>query len=226
LSKSNEVLPSRYEMMEKYIGSIFPFQISNLFLDKEKAKKIKSISKLLTVKIIEKIKNNDEYLYKPIPIIRRWEKSKNYYCFVCSPTRSEGMQLEPILNEDQTVFDYVTFNKRFEGLNGIIHGGFISMILDEMMCYAPILIFNKIVVTTELKINFVRPVKTGVRYKVLSRIIEKKGQLYVAEGKIVDSNDKLLVSAIGTLFNPDENIAKRILPDMFDSPELAEMLFV
>ena len=47
------------------------------------------------------------------------------------------MKMVPIIR-DQKIYAKYTFEKRFEGGPGLVHGGILSTVLDEMMGYATV----------------------------------------------------------------------------------------
>lgn len=150
LAELNSVSRSRFDVVQREERSIFPIHIAHKLLTKDETRSIKILARTVTRRVLDHVKTKQS-VYKPLAIIQKWEKSKNYYCFVCHPARSESLLLEPKISEDQKyTYDTITFSRRHEGLNGVIHGGFVSMLLDEMLCYAVTLTENKLVVTTKL----------------------------------------------------------------------------
>lgn len=86
---------------------------------------------------------------------------------------------------------------------GMIHGGFISTMLDSAMACAvqSKLEAGKGSTSVELKINFARPVfeKTG-KLLAIGEVINVGRQIGFAEGKLVDENGKLYAHGTTTCF--------------------------
>jgi uncharacterized protein (TIGR00369 family) len=98
---------------------------------------------------------------------------------------------------------------------GTVHGGYISTLLDSCMACA---IHSKLrtgqsYTTLELKVNFVRAitVETGP-VRAIGNVIQIGRQIATAEGRLVDSRDRLLAHATTTclLFS----LAARSLPSV------------
>ncbi len=77
---------------------------------------------------------------------------------------------------------------------GMIHGGFVSTMLDSAMACAvqSTLEAGKGSTSVELKVNFARPVfeKTGM-LKAIGEVINVGRQIGFAEGRLIDENGKL-----------------------------------
>ena len=87
-----------------------------------------------------------------------------------------------------------------------VHGGIISTILDSAMTASVLSSLNQgeSCSTTEIKVNFIRPVtnKTGT-LRCEARPIHLGKRLATTEGKLKDKNDNLYAHAVGTclIFN-------------------------
>ena len=57
--------------------------------------------------------------------------------FVSGVENPQSMKMVPIIR-DQKIYAKYTFEKRFEGGPGLVHGGILSTVLDEMMGYATV----------------------------------------------------------------------------------------
>ncbi|MEZ5344382.1 MAG: PaaI family thioesterase [Pyrinomonadaceae bacterium] len=86
---------------------------------------------------------------------------------------------------------------------GMIHGGFISTMLDSAMACAvqSTLEAGKGSTSVELKVSFVRPVfeKTGI-LKAVGEVINVGRQIGFAEGKLIDENGRLYAHGTTTCY--------------------------
>jgi uncharacterized protein (TIGR00369 family) len=84
---------------------------------------------------------------------------------------------------------------------GVVHGGYITTLLDSAMACAILTTHQpgQASTTIELKVNFVRPVsdQTGEIYAE-GKTINVGRQIATADGKLLDSNGKLLAHATTT----------------------------
>ena len=88
-------------------------------------------------------------------------------CFACS--NPSGLNLRFFHAEDGVVTDYVVPDN-FCGFDGMVHGGFISMILDETCCWALFARYGRLGVTRQLTVRFLLPVPTGEPLQVEGRV--------------------------------------------------------
>ena len=119
-------------------------------------------------------------------------------------------ELEP----GRGVFSAIPDARHYNPL-GTVHGGYISTLLDSCMACA---IHSKLrtgqsYTTLELKVNFVRAItaETGP-VRAIGNVIQIGRQIATAEGRLVDSRDRLLAHATTTclLFS----LAARSLPSV------------
>ena len=96
----------------------------------------------------------------------------NNYCFACGSKNPDGLKLEFKYSDDGSKAEttYIPPEK-FQGWKGIVHGGIITTLLDELMAKAAI---NKgyQILTGEITTRFKNPAKT------LKISINKIGGLY------------------------------------------------
>ena len=109
-------------------------------------------------------------------------KPENQYCFGCGKENPIGLQLEFIETEDsyRTVF---TPRLEHQGYDGIMHGGLISTLLDEVMArYIYAKGFHA--VTARLDIRFRQPTPIGEQLTAIAKIAGKRGNMYEVVGEI------------------------------------------
>lgn len=85
---------------------------------------------------------------------------------------------------------------------GILHGGFMAMLLDAAMGYAASLEFgdgdaNQKVVTVSMTTNFVAPAKIGTRITAIGQMSGGGRKLAQVSGEVVDEHGQLLATATG-----------------------------
>ena len=88
-------------------------------------------------------------------------------CFACS--NPSGLNLRFWHVEDGAAAD-CTVPAQFCGFDGLVHGGFISMILDEACCWALFARYGRLGVTRQLTVRFLMPVPTGAALQVEGRV--------------------------------------------------------
>jgi uncharacterized protein (TIGR00369 family) len=121
-------------------------------------------------------------------------------CFVCGALNSGGLRLTFSGNDEiGEVTSKAVFSDRFQGWKGVLHGGIISTVLDEIMIKAAHRQGFKCV-TAELNVRFKKPAYTNTQYLIKGKIIEVRKKLVITEGVIIGPNKEIIASAAGKLF--------------------------
>jgi len=147
-------------------------------------------------------------------------------CFACGSLNTHGIQLE-LHAGDGRCWTELELDRRFEGWEGIAHGGIVSTILDEVMAWA--LVDNDSWgVTARMQIEFKRPVPIGRRIRGEGRVVEVRRRIVRAEGVLLDAADgTVLATAEGTFVAaPDaqkqalkQRYGFRLEPDLAETPD-------
>ena len=118
-------------------------------------------------------------------------------CFACGKANPHGLKLPVVEKTDHVELDYVV-PEEFAGWQGIVHGGIVATILDELLAYACNRT-DRSMMTAEMTVRYRRPVKTGQPIRGTGRITEDKGRLILAEARLLDASGRLLAEATGKL---------------------------
>lgn len=121
-------------------------------------------------------------------------------CFVCGEKNAAGLKLRIRTDAERGESSVdVTFPEYLQGWAKVVHGGLLAMVLDEAMIYAAKAKGLKCV-TGEMTVRFVKPVATGVAYKLKGRFVEDKGRIVIAESELRDNDGLEVARATGKLF--------------------------
>lgn len=211
INEMNRKPKKLYEILEENKSKLFPLDIGKDHLSQDKVEAVKLIRENIvadTLKTAKSMKNH----FTPIKILHQFEKIPGYNCIACSPRRHDGLHLEPKYNKQLNIVeDTYIFPKRCEGFNSVVHGGFIGMVLDEMMCYSPILSLNLLPVTRTMNVTFRSPVIVGIPYRLESQIIKEEGQVITCKAFIKDINGVICAESEGKVYVPTKIQAPKIL---------------
>ncbi|MEW6224862.1 MAG: PaaI family thioesterase [Chloroflexota bacterium] len=124
-------------------------------------------------------------------------------CFACGSLNVHGLHLDLHAGGDRC-WTELTLGERFEGWEGIAHGGIVCTILDEVMAWA--LVDHDVWgVTARMNVEFRRPVRIGRPIRAEGRVLEVRRRLVTAEGVVLDGADgTLLARAEGTFVGAPE----------------------
>ena len=128
------------------------------------------------------------------------EKSKSLptssTCFLCGTENPLGLKVVFQRDADRVYTEYKVDERR-AGFDGLIHGGILAALLDETMGWAAALAFNRMCVTAEMTIRYVKPVRVGATLVVSAKPASCSRRLCVTEGEIRDADATLYTRATG-----------------------------
>lgn len=100
---------------------------------------------------------------------------------------------------NEVVSDY-TVSSDFQGYPGVVHGGVVAAMLDEVVCRAAMIDdHHRFMMSVKLEIKYRHPVPTGVKLRVLGRIERLRGRLGKASGAVILPDGTLAVESALTL---------------------------
>ncbi len=129
-------------------------------------------------------------------------------CFACGTLNVSGLQLVLHAGDDRCWTELV-LPDRFQGWEGIAHGGIVSTILDEVMGWA-LIDHDLWGVTARMSVEFKRPVPIGRPIRAEGRVLSARRRLVEAEGILTDlAGGTLLASSKATFVGaPDSRKAE------------------
>lgn len=110
------------------------------------------------------------------------EIKRGEWCFGCGPQNPIGLKLQ-FWEQDEIYITNFTGQNIHQGYDGIMHGGIVSTLLDEIMARY---IHEKGMdaVTAKLEIRYIKPTPIHIPLLIKGRIIRNKGRLFELEGSI------------------------------------------
>jgi uncharacterized protein (TIGR00369 family) len=120
--------------------------------------------------------------------------SKN--CFVCGRENISGLHLDFYDTAPGETTSEITLGERFEGYPGVVHGGIVAAILDEVT--GRVFLQGKatrFMLTARLEIRYRKPVPVGERLVVIGRAVRDAGRVAQATGQIQDCAGNILAEA-------------------------------
>ena len=109
--------------------------------------------------------------------------SRDQWCFGCGKENPIGLKLEFIEKDESYITTFVP-GPQHQGYDGIMHGGLVSTILDEVMArYIHKKGFNA--VTARLDVRFRHPTPIGQQLTAVAKISGRRGNMYELVGEII-----------------------------------------
>ena len=128
--------------------------------------------------------------------------NKNY-CFGCGPDNPDGMRLKFTLDEaNRRSLSNFRLAKCYAGPPGHAHGGVIAIILDEAMGKVNKL-RNVIALTSEMQIQYLKPVPLGARLVAEGREQRVRGRVHINVAEIRNERGEVLAHSRGKFIAVD-----------------------
>ena len=90
------------------------------------------------------------------------EPDNEHTCFCCGSKNEKGLKLEFAYPEPGFAEAECIIPEYFSGWQNITHGGFLAMLMDEVMAHA-CLSMEKLAVTASMKVRYLKPVNIGTK---------------------------------------------------------------
>lgn len=141
-------------------------------------------------------------------------------CFVCGDANPVGLQLR-FEKDGPVVRTRFTPATGHAGFRGVVHGGILSTVLDEIMVWACAVNSGRFGFCAELNVRFHQPATTGEELSVSAELVSNhRDRLFTAKAEVRNPAGKLLASSTGkymALRGVDE---AALLDDFVGSPEV------
>ena len=118
----------------------------------------------------------------------------DHYCFICGKNNPDGFKLDFTI-KDKKIYTECVFPKKYQGYKDIVHGGMISMILDEVMALLPIKLYNVMVVSAELNVKLKKPVKINEKVTFVAEIEKEYRNLIYTKAQALLENGEIAATA-------------------------------
>lgn len=138
--------------------------------------------------------------------------SKN--CYVCGTENPIALKLEFFIVEEGIVKSEFMISEQYAGYPGMVHGGNIAAILDEIAGRAlttddP----SRFMVTSELKVKYLNPVPTNTPLVAIGKAVKKRGPAAVAHSQLNDLRGMVLAECDAFFVDVTEKITQGSDPE-------------
>jgi acyl-coenzyme A thioesterase PaaI-like protein len=127
---------------------------------------------------------------------------KDNLCVGCGEANSASMKLSFLHDQEaETVHTWIVPGPTMQGALGVVHGGLVSLLLDEVMGKS-LSVRGVRAPTASLTVQFRKPMLTGVEYHCLSRLIQVSGRKYLLSGAIQQMDGVTVAESEGLFIAP------------------------
>jgi acyl-coenzyme A thioesterase PaaI-like protein len=118
----------------------------------------------------------------------------NQGCFGCGPANPIGLHLDFDHHPDGGVQAHFTPTEAHQGWDGLMHGGLVTVLLDEAMAWAAFASTNAYY-TGRLEVRYRRPVRTGAPLIVRGWITRNRGRTLETRAEVQSADGDVLAEA-------------------------------
>jgi acyl-CoA thioesterase FadM len=121
----------------------------------------------------------------------------NYWlgnCFGCSRKNTQGLHLRFWLTE-KGCYTRCSIPDHLCGIDGVVHGGIITLLLEEVAQWTIIGHFGKFGMTREISVRYLKPVPTNTEILVEAQITNQSDKNILFRSTVYNSEDILLTES-------------------------------
>lgn len=112
-------------------------------------------------------------------------------CFGCGTESELGLRLRFCLAPNDTIVSLITVPCAYDSHPGILHGGIISTLLDEVMSKA-VRIHGKPSMTRTMEIEYLRPAPSGSPLRIEGRVTRNEGRKHWTDARVLNEAGEVL----------------------------------
>ncbi len=148
--------------------------------------------------------------------------SFDHWCFVCGQANPQGLRLDFDVSRDRVEGRYVG-RREHSGYEGVVHGGILATLVDEVMAWATLANQGAWGATARLWLEFRQPLRVGDEARVSAVVASARGRVVELRGE-VRCGDALVAEATGTYVKVPEERARELAERYGDPARLHELL--
>jgi len=130
-------------------------------------------------------------------------------CFGCSTGHPFGFHLKFERDGDEVV-TRMTPGDSYQGAPGVMHGGLVATLADELAAWACIAITGKFGVTASFDARYLQPARIGKEIEGRARIVQTAGRFVDIEVKLLQEGRPCFTSALRFLLLDKSGMEKML----------------
>ncbi len=122
------------------------------------------------------------------------------WCFCCGQENPLGLKLRFRRETDTRLSTSLSIPDYWSGWGKIMHGGFHSILLDEITSWVAFGLLNeKSFLTKKIQVQYHKPIYVGQYVYVAGELVEDSEKTIMARGEIRDRDNVLISDAVSTM---------------------------
>jgi uncharacterized protein (TIGR00369 family) len=131
------------------------------------------------------------------PIIVMRELPHTHHCFVCGESNAVGLKLR-FTTDGRVVQTRFRLRAAHIGFRGVVHGGILTTVLDEIMVWACAVPTRQFAFCAELTVRFLNPVRPDDEIIATGELLtNRKNRIFEAKGVLANSSGQPFAEATG-----------------------------
>lgn len=111
-------------------------------------------------------------------------------CFGCSPSNPFGMKLKPVREGREVTVRY-TAPPEFQGPAGVMHGGLVTTLADELAGWVVIGVRKQFGFTGAIEARLLKPVRIGVEVLGHAKIVSENSRMLKIDVRLHQSGEEV-----------------------------------
>lgn len=125
------------------------------------------------------------------------ELPHTHSCFVCGESNAIGLR-QRFETDGRIVRTRFTPRAEHVGFQGVVHGGILATLLDEIMVWACAVGARKFGFCAEMTVRFQKPATPGAELVIEAELVEnRRGRVFEAKAEVRNEAGEILASATG-----------------------------
>jgi len=138
-------------------------------------------------------------------------------CFVCGESNPVGLKL--LFHSDgRAVHARFTPSPELIGFKGVVHGGIIATLLDEIMVWACAVQSKRFTFCAEMNVRFLKPVRPDEEVTATGELVINKRRLLEAKAELKNAAGEILATATGKYIPVPDSELTAMAEDFVDDP--------
>lgn len=141
-------------------------------------------------------------------------------CFVCGEANPGGLRLQ-FQTDGRVVESKFIPQDTHVGFKGMVHGGIIATVLDEVMVWACAVQAHRFAVCVELSVRYLKPVKPGQELVVTGELVANwKNRLFNAKATARTREGVAIAEAVGKYLPIKPETMREFATDLVGNTDL------
>ncbi len=130
-------------------------------------------------------------------------------CFVCGKDNPFGLNITFLKDKNEVRAELIPESKH-QGFKGIVHGGILFSILDEIMGRTAVITKRLMTLTVEVNIKYRKKAKVGEKIIFTAHMTKDLGRMIEAQGQVCKEDGTLIAEAKGRFIVLSKEMQKEV----------------